>query len=437
MYLLQFEYTLTLVEQATFEQYLMFDLRVIVIDVTLSDEEKIVKCGRKMRKFCSSYPSIGDKMKFVKISDFGYAYDFAFSAAIAHEDDDSDSVDSLIDNTGSTNFSLAIASGTSQNQCGAGSAATWGQFVSEHKQVNKRSIPALNRDRKRAHCHKSLKYIYFQNYPAQEACVRNITLKAGDYDGTVGDFIDHSEHHDKETQIISSVFMDDATTGECPFISSAESGVQAANSSNQYNASVVVEAQQFVSRCKSQYVTQTDGNSRLQYMLNLFVTLSSECRLLLKKIKISGATIDCIVADVVSIGNMCANGFACQNITYGAPGESMQETPLVDTYNVSSLVVASQTWLSSLNSSYVFGYKSYHNSIVNCCYSSQYGSNVTARIVCAKGYISTYSNSANNKPIQASYWKTKMPTVLISKVINGVISATYGTLGCFCGCTSC
>jgi hypothetical protein len=73
--------TLTIVEQATFEQYLMVDLRVIVIDVTLTDAQKIVKCGRKMRNFCGSYPSIGNKMRVAPISDFGYAHDFAFAVS--------------------------------------------------------------------------------------------------------------------------------------------------------------------------------------------------------------------------------------------------------------------------------------------------------------------------------------------------------------------
>jgi hypothetical protein len=116
----------------------------------------------------------------------------------------------LVDNTGSTNFSLAIISGTSLDQCGVGSASNWGQFVKEvhnslllisiqncliqHKQVHKRSIAALDKDRKRAHSHDSLKYIYFKNYPTQEACVRSIKLKAGDYDATVGDFIDFCDH---------------------------------------------------------------------------------------------------------------------------------------------------------------------------------------------------------------------------------------------------
>ena len=71
--------TLSLGEQAIFEQYLLVELRIIVVDITLTYAQKIAKCGRKMRKFCAFYKSIGDKMKFVKISDFGFAYDFAFA----------------------------------------------------------------------------------------------------------------------------------------------------------------------------------------------------------------------------------------------------------------------------------------------------------------------------------------------------------------------
>jgi hypothetical protein len=71
-------------------------------------------------------------------------------------------------------------------------------------------------------------------------------------------------------------------------------------------------------------------------------------------------------------------------------------------------------YFSLVNTPYYSAYKGYHNSIVNCCYLSQYGSNVTARIECAKGKISTYSG--NNVTIQANYWKTKMPTVIKQKV---------------------
>jgi hypothetical protein len=99
------------------------------------------------------------------------------------------------------------------------------------------------------------------------------------------------------------VLADNSSTGECPFISSCERGVQSANSSGQYNSSVVQEAQQFVANCSAQFASQSNGNSRLQIVLNLFVSLSQECRLLLKQIQVSGASIACLVADVVSIGN--------------------------------------------------------------------------------------------------------------------------------------
>ena len=102
------------------------------------------------------------------------------------------------------------------------------------------------------------------------------------------------------------MFADDLTTGKSPIISSCESGVQLAEASGEYSAIVIQDAKQFVTRCKSEFATQTDGNSRLKIFLNIFVTLSPECRLMFKKIKIVGATSECIVADVVSIGNMAS-----------------------------------------------------------------------------------------------------------------------------------
>jgi hypothetical protein len=99
---------------------------------------------------------------------------------------------------------------------------------------------------------------------------------------------------------------DDLTTGVSPFISSIDSGVQAASASGQYNAIDVQDAQTFVSNCKSQFATQKDGNSRLQLTLSLFAGKSQKCRELLKVIQISGATVSCLVADVVSIGNMAS-----------------------------------------------------------------------------------------------------------------------------------
>jgi hypothetical protein len=57
-------------------------LRIILIDVTLTIEQKIVRCGRVIRSFCGSNSSIGDRLKWVEINDYGYCYDFAFVVSL-------------------------------------------------------------------------------------------------------------------------------------------------------------------------------------------------------------------------------------------------------------------------------------------------------------------------------------------------------------------
>jgi hypothetical protein len=61
---------------------------------------------------------------------------FDLKVAIQYEDDMADSVCDRIDNTGASNFTKAIQTGTSQNQCGSGSASVWSGFVSKVRKNN-------------------------------------------------------------------------------------------------------------------------------------------------------------------------------------------------------------------------------------------------------------------------------------------------------------
>jgi len=59
-------------------------------------------------------------------------------------------------------------------------------------------------------------------------------------------------------------------------------------------------------------------------------------------------------------------------------------------------------------------YRSFHNSIRDCCYDSQYGANLTARFQCARTYVTNYSN--NNAAVRAVYLTVELATVIITKV---------------------
>lgn len=447
-------------QQQIFESYCLVELRAILVDVSLSIEEKIVKCGYVLRHFCAAHPDIGDQCKWVQVAGYGYVYDFAFVVAFAYEDELVNPVCQVTDNsTGANPLTVAISNGTSQGQCG--NASVWSAFVAQANQLNIRDIPSMSRARQLGWYAQVLKYIYFKQYPDQEQCVRNISLASGGYNGTVDEFLDLCNWYDVESELLNSVVADSvnaSSPGDCPYLQSLQAGVNAANASlnsnnssssnssvtspsGSYNSSTVEEAQSFVDYCRGQFASVLDVQVRLQIVLARFVQLSLQCRQLLKPIQIVGALVQCSCADVIAIGNSCANGFACTNLTEGGCGETLEETSLVDGHNVSTLVQASANYQSTLSLSNRLAYNSYHNSIRNCCYSSQYNGNVTARYECAKYYVTNWAGQ--NAALKAVYNQVQLTTVVVTQVnVSVSVSSSsynsfFGTFGCYCGCGTC
>lgn len=137
-------------------------------------QKKVSKIALSLKNHFKKYPDIKKLLKFKKIANWGRVYSL-LDAGISF---DTVYVDSLItiDATGESNVTAAIANGTANDACGAGSTAAIVAVLGRVKKMFKKQTPGYHKGRKMGYFKKVMVKYLFVAYPSIESCVRNVSV---------------------------------------------------------------------------------------------------------------------------------------------------------------------------------------------------------------------------------------------------------------------
>lgn len=415
------------------------EIRVILVDVTITIKMKVAKIGFAIKKHFKKYPDIKHALKFKKIAGWGRVYELS-AAGTSFDSANSDQLVASIDSTGECNLTMALANGTANDVCGAGSSAVIVAMLGKAKKVLKKYTPGYDKGRKLGWLKKAFVKNLFVLNPSIEACVRNVTIPGF---GKFDQFLNLCDQYENTGAMNGSLL--NGTASSCVLIQSLNNSLNSNATVNSTDAATLQEGMDYVSNLTVYFTQVTDVVLRLKFVSAQFSMLSSQCRVLLNSFDIIGSVLAIDFSDVVVSSHFCDND-GCGNITLGGGSMSYPEECSLDTvYNISDVEEACQTWndnvlptiynttislFSARNS-----FNSYFNGIRTCVrgstapYNGAALTDLNARYTCAKYYVTNY---AANQPSLHAKW---LAVELYNVVIETATTVTFSNLGGFCGCS--
>ena len=178
---------LSVSQQIIFEGCLS-DIRLVLVDVTLTIYEKVSKIGHLLKKFFKANKEIKALLKCKKVANKFRLFQF-IATGIQFDSAKMGSLMAVKDASGANNLTIALRNGTANDKCGPGSSAKINVHCNRLDKVFKKLIMGFkeNPGRKLGHCKQtSEKNLFFFN-PSLEQCVRDVDIKGfGKFDQFLG-----------------------------------------------------------------------------------------------------------------------------------------------------------------------------------------------------------------------------------------------------------
>lgn len=414
---------LSVSQQIIFEGCLN-DIRLVLVDVTLTIYEKVSKIGNLLRNFFKANKNIKALLKYKKVANKFRIFHF-ISTGIQFDSAKMGSLMAIQDASGANNLTIALRNETANDKCGSGSSAKINAFCNRIDKVFKKQIIGFkdNPGRKLGHFKQaSEKNLFFLN-PSLEQCVRSVKIKGfGEFD----QFLEMAGMYDLISSLGFTVV--NGTPSQCVLIQKLQTYLNDSSTVNSTSPSVLLEAKAYVNDLIIYFGTVTDIVLRLRFIVSQASTKSEECRTVLYAAQI---TDDLDFADIHSGSIFSANNNV--NATAGPPSQQLFETVMIEpVYNISDVEEGFNDVFFSLNQTMQNYIKSYKNAITYCI-RSLYPGDYIAKLNCVKTQIQGIVGSRNSA-------LTSLKQILLDVEFAGVLilettgAVVFGTFRYLCGC---
>ncbi|CAK5049256.1 unnamed protein product [Meloidogyne enterolobii] len=405
------------------KQQVLFDvcineIEAILLDVKLSIEVKVIKIAFKLKLFFLNNPDIELLICLEEIKGFGRVFEFIFAGLEFNAANLEAAIKSL-DNEGKSQLSIALESAISFSKCNSKEILQLQLLIKFFKRICFKLDDDWKIERKHAYIAIVLKSFLSNN--ASSCLAKEIFNAQIEGFGTIQEYLTFCDLY-----VILSKIGPIVLNGNVNVNILIKSLNLAINSKISVNASILIEAKNFVNVLINFFKSEIDVFLRFKFVSAQFELLSKPCHDLLYKVLIVDIDTTVFFYQVIALSDFCIDS----NITISTQtvSEDFAECCKIDHHNNTDLLIALDVDLPPLlNAVEKLSFKSFRNSIFNCIHKLNPHNHKAAHQCC----IPFIKNNLLNK---------LLPKELFSKIIlwpvfvqiNTVIE--FGNLSGFCGC---
>uniref|UniRef100_A0A1I8B720 Uncharacterized protein n=1 Tax=Meloidogyne hapla TaxID=6305 RepID=A0A1I8B720_MELHA len=403
------------------KQQVLFDvciknIEAILLDVKLSLKVKVIKIAFHLKLFFLNNPDIELLIALEEIKGFGKLFEIIFAGLEFNAVHLEAAIKSL-DNEGKSQLTIALENAIANNKCG--STLQLQLLIKFFKRICFKLDDDWKIERKHAYIAIVLKSFLSNN---ASSCVLEALLNAKiEGVGTIEEYLTFCDLY-----VVLSKIGPIVLSGNVDVNVLIKSLNIAINSNATLNASIIIEAKNFVNVLVNFCKKETDVFVRLKFLSEQFVLLSKPCQDFLHKALILDVDVKIFFYQVIALADFCINN----NITISIQtvSEDYSEVCKIDKHNNADLLIALDVDLPPLlNSVQIVSFKTFRNSIFNCIHEKHPHDHKAAH-QCSIPFI---KNNLLNKLLH----KEILSKIILWPVfvqINTIIQ--FGTLAGFCGC---
>lgn len=397
-------------------------IELVLCDVTLTLSVKVIKCSFHLKYFFASNTDIQSLIDCEVISGFGRIFEF-IHAGFSFNAPNLKTVILPLDGTGSSPLTVAMENATANDICGAGTTAivlTWTKWFKRICFKNDDDWPI---ERKHAFITMILTQ-YCANNAASTLWQAILNAYIPGY-GTVQEYLTFCDMYVTLSSISNSMLSGDADSS--PVLQSLNNSINSNNTAQNYNSSVVGEANNYVSNCYAFFKTEPDSFKRLKFLSAQFSYLSSLAHLLCYQTTILGNGFQCPFWQVIASSHFCTNNNVTiynqtvpQDYAHTCKPDKNNNTEIITALDYDLRPLLNSTQNSTLNT--------YRNAMYNCIYKSNFNNYVAAYQCCIPYINRCFSGSPQPRGL--------LMNTLLWPVYSFVSNTLQlGTISGFCSCS--